>query len=631
MNNDPGNTSAESTVKSEKHLFQKVVRGGFWVFSLRIAQQLLFMARLLVLAWLLLPSDFGLLGIALISLATLETFTQTGFQAALIQTKDPNHSALNTAWTFGLLRGALLCGLIVLAAPWIVGFFDGSADLKPNQIRNPQALLQRIASPRPGAGPDWARLLSADTRAKLARWQTDQVPPEDLTEEVRRDLNRIIRQERLSDAVDVTALTESCRRRLAAYQDRPDTARQNRLLLETWYAPEIDTVLIDRQTACGVLRVISLTLLVNALVNIGLVFFHRELQFRPQFVLQFGSTLADAALSVTLAVAYRNVWALVWGRLAGQVVFLVLSYVLHPYRPRLRWDWAQGRQLWRFGKWILGSSIIGFLVLQGDNLFVGKLLGLTMLGFYQMAYRISNLPATEVSNMISRVTFPAYAKVQDDIPRLRLAYLKVLQFTCLISFPVAMLLFLFAEDFVHLVLRDKWLPMVPAMQVLAWLGLIRSVGSTFAPLFTSVGKPHISPRIQFFRLLAMAILIWPCTRLWGIAGTALSVVASGLLLQPASIYCLLREIRCRLSELIRRVFPSVVAIAVMALLVLTLRRMVSDLNPWWQFAVLLLIGLGGYVLSLLVLDRLGRYNNLGLFRDQIRIMQDAAAMYRKKT
>lgn len=65
------------------------MRGRFWVFfALRIANRGLTLVCTIILALLLAPADFGLMGIALVAMSTLETFSQTGFQAALIQKKE---------------------------------------------------------------------------------------------------------------------------------------------------------------------------------------------------------------------------------------------------------------------------------------------------------------------------------------------------------------------------------------------------------------------------------------------------------------------------------------------------------------------------------------------------------------
>ncbi len=68
-------------------LSTKVVKGGLWVFALRIINRGLGFVRTIILARLLAPEDFGLLGIGMLAILTLETFSQTGFQAALIQKK----------------------------------------------------------------------------------------------------------------------------------------------------------------------------------------------------------------------------------------------------------------------------------------------------------------------------------------------------------------------------------------------------------------------------------------------------------------------------------------------------------------------------------------------------------------
>ena len=84
---------------SVEPLSKKVIRVGIWVFALRFTNRGLGFIRTIILARLLAPSDFGLRGIAMLAIATLETFSQTGFQAAIIQKKQNVKSYLDTVWT----------------------------------------------------------------------------------------------------------------------------------------------------------------------------------------------------------------------------------------------------------------------------------------------------------------------------------------------------------------------------------------------------------------------------------------------------------------------------------------------------------------------------------------------------
>jgi len=312
-------------------LSQKVVKGGFWVFFLRIVNRGFSLIRLIILARILSPNDFGLMGIALLTMSTLETFSQTGFQQALIQKKEDIESYLNSAWTVLILRGFALFIILYFIAPYAAIFFN-SPEAKP------------------------------------------------------------------------------------------------------------------------IIQVIGFAILIRALTNIGVIYFQKELEFRKQFIYQFSGTLADFIVALSAVLILRNVWALVLGLLAGNIVRCFVSYLVHPYRPHLSKDLGRAKELFGFGKWIMGSSILVFLITQGDDIFVSKILGTTALGFYQLAYRISNMPATEITHVISQVTFPAYSKLQNNIPKLREAYLKVLQFTAFLSFPIAGLIFILAPDFTKIFL-----------------------------------------------------------------------------------------------------------------------------------------------------------------------------------
>jgi len=104
-------------------LSQRVVHAGFWAFVLRIISRLFGLARTIVLARLLAPNDFGLYGIALLSLSALETFSRTGFEQALIQKKEDIKPYLDTAWTVQVIRGFVLASILVLGAPLVGAFF----------------------------------------------------------------------------------------------------------------------------------------------------------------------------------------------------------------------------------------------------------------------------------------------------------------------------------------------------------------------------------------------------------------------------------------------------------------------------------------------------------------------------
>jgi len=212
-----------------------------------------------------------------------------------------------------------------------------------------------------------------------------------------------------------------------------------------------------------------------------------------------------------------------------------------------------------------------------------------MLGFYQLAYRISNMPATEITHVISQVTFPVYSKLQDNLPKLREAYLKVLQVTAFLSFPIAGLIFVLAPDFTTIFLGEKWMPMVPAMQALVFAGLVRSIAATTGHTFYAVGKPEIETRWQVVRLIVLAASIYPLTLQWGILGASVAVCLSTLVSTIGFIFMVIGVTRCGVKDFSKMIVFPLISGIVMVLLIFALKANVGTIGIW-QF--LLFVGLG---------------------------------------
>ena len=320
---------------------------------------------------------------------------------------------------------------------------------------------------------------------------------------------------------------------------------------------------------------IAVFALLSGLRNIGVIFFRKELEFDRQFYYEFSGTCADITVAITLAFVLRNVWALVWGGLAANLTRLFMSYLLHPYRPRLRFQKEKFQELIGFGKWVLASSLMVFLVTQGDDIFVGKLLGVTALGLYQIAYTLSNLPATEITHVISQVTFPAYSKLQDEPLKLREAYLRVLQLTTFLSIPVTVGIIVLAPQFIPLVLGEKWLPAIPAVQVLALAGLLRSIAASSGYLFYALGKVKIDTMLQALRLTVLAFLIYPLAIRFQLLGAAIAVAASIFVSNIGFTLMALKLTGCGLSQLFKIILIPLLNGALAAAIILILKTLMG--------------------------------------------------------
>ena len=134
--------------------------------------------------------------------------------------------------------------------------------------------------------------------------------------------------------------------------------------------------------------------LLGGFTNIGLTMYRRDLQFRMIAVIGITQRLTSSAVTIVLAYWLRNYWALVIGEIVFMLVGLVLSYALHPYRPRF--TLSRFHLQWDFSKWIVVRNLGTVLRLQGDGIIVAKFFGVEVMGLFSMAGRFATLPTLQL-------------------------------------------------------------------------------------------------------------------------------------------------------------------------------------------------------------------------------------------
>lgn len=429
----------------------KILHSGLWAGLLNGGERTLDIVRLVILTRILLPEDFGLLGVAMILLIGLRSFSRLGLQEALIQhPAEDVDTYLDTVWVIRVLRGGVLAVLMYGSAGAVSGFFG-----------------------EPRATP--------------------------------------------------------------------------------------------------IIQAMSLVVAMEGLFNPAVTYYKKNLDFHKEFAYQMSGAVSSFVVAVSAAYIFGTVWALVYGELARYSVKLLLSHTLTSHSVGVRFSRDHATELFDFGRWIFATSVVYFLVTTLDDVFVGWYLGAAALGIYQVAFRLSNAPATEIAHVVGHVMFPGVSMIQDDVERVQRLFNHALAVVSGIAVPMAVGMVLIAPEFVAVVLGDEWRPMVPVMQVLAGAGLLRALAALTGPVYRGLGMPEWSVYENSIRLLLLVISIWPLSEAFGSQGTAASVllaVGGGLLV---GIYKLRDVIDVTVGTFIRMLAIPVLASLGMAIIVLYIK------------------------------------------------------------
>ena len=105
-------------------LRSKTIHALFWSFFESVGVQGVRFIIGIVLARLLFPEQFGLIGMLMIFMAVAQVFLDSGFGAALIQKRDPTPADICSIFYFNILVGLVASGVLCLLAPWIAAFYN---------------------------------------------------------------------------------------------------------------------------------------------------------------------------------------------------------------------------------------------------------------------------------------------------------------------------------------------------------------------------------------------------------------------------------------------------------------------------------------------------------------------------
>ena len=166
-----------------------------------------------------------------------------------------------------------------------------------------------------------------------------------------------------------------------------------------------------------------------------------------------------------------------------------------------------------------------FLSLHADKFFVGRLLGATALGIYQLAFRFAELPATSVARAAAQVALPALGELRRQPDQLRRRYGRLLRAVVAVHVVFAAAVLLLAPAAVQL-LGAAWRPVAPVVQILAAAMVFRAVLVVTSELLNAVGHPRAMLHAHLVRAGVLLLTVYPLLRALGTSGIAVAVLLS---------------------------------------------------------------------------------------------------------
>ncbi len=253
------------------------------------------------------------------------------------------------------------------------------------------------------------------------------------------------------------------------------------------------------------LKALLISFLLSSLKTIPSVILERKLDFNLLIIPQIIETFTFYLVAIVLAFLGKGIISFAWAALARGVVGLFTIYLICPWRIGVGISKIAVRRLLSFGIPFQANSILALIKDDLMTIFLGKILSFTQLGYVGWAKKWAETPLRLVMDNIIKVTFPAYARLQDNKKILSRAISKSLFFLSLFIFPAILLLTMYIKPMVYLIPRYiKWEPAIISFYLFAFSSVLAAFSSPLINMLNALGKINTTLKIMIF----WTILTW---------------------------------------------------------------------------------------------------------------------------
>lgn len=320
-----------------------------------------------------------------------------------------------------------------------------------------------------------------------------------------------------------------------------------------------------------VLRVMGLTLPLMAVASVSNSLLRKRLELDKISQAEIIAALVSLPVTLILAWTGYGVWALVAGVLANLLVQDLVIVWFVRWWPGLRVTRGRLQKVLRYSLATVGSNVCWGFYQEADTFALGKVSGHLPLGFYAISKQLALVPVEKIGGVANQLAPPIMAKFQADRNAMRLSFLRGLRLMACLTVPLSIGMALVAEDFVRLVLTEKWLAVVPLLQLFCVHALVRPLEVLLSPVLFARYQATFLFRWTLGLLLVMPLVFWAGAGMLGPLGVVLGwVVAYPLMLWPMARRAL-RELQIGWKivwDQVRPVFEAALIMATVVLLVL---------------------------------------------------------------
>ena len=277
-----------------------------------------------------------------------------------------------------------------------------------------------------------------------------------------------------------------------------------------------------------IIRITGLGVVLNSLCVVQQALFTIKIDFKSQAKVTLSATIISGVVGVVLAYQGYGVWALVWQGVVLSLVRMGLLWLMSKWRPTTGFSKSSFNYLFGYGSKLLASGLLDTIYNNIYPIVIGKFYTPVQLGNYSRALSFAQLPSSNITSILQRVTFPVLSTIQDDIPRLQANYRRLLKLSAFIVFPLMTGLAAVAFPMIRIILTPKWEGCSLYLQIICFALMLYPIHAINLNLLQVKGRSDLFLRLEVIKKI-VGVCIMCITIPLGITAMCIGMVASSLI------------------------------------------------------------------------------------------------------
>lgn len=260
---------------------------------------------------------------------------------------------------------------------------------------------------------------------------------------------------------------------------------------------------------CALVRVSGITILIAGVKNIQHAYVSRNMLFKRFFWSTFLGTIISAVVGIYLAMHGYGAWALVFQGLTNNMIDTVVLWITVKWRPKRIFDTGRFIQLFTYGWRLLVSRLLDSIYNNMYQFIIGKVYTSSDLSFYNKGKQLPVLVIDNVNTSIDSVLFPAMSDVQDEKERVKMMTKRAIKSSVYVVAPLLVGMAVTAEQFIRLLITDKWLPCIPYLRIFCLTFIFWTIHTANLNAIKAMGRSDIFLKLEIYKKISdvLALLI----------------------------------------------------------------------------------------------------------------------------